>query len=257
MNLEGKVAIVTGAGRGIGFRIACRLQRQGASVVFNDREVPATVTHHIESTSTKSKGVCHQADISQEHEVERLIDHAVQEFGGLDILVNNAGVDPTASFFNVGEDLWDRVMNTNLKGAFFCAQRAAWKMCAAGQGRIINIGSVHGQATLPGYSVYCASKGAINALTRALALELAPHAITVNAVCPGAIEVEKFLDSPIYDPAALAKEIPAGRVGKPEDISGMVAFLCSDEAAWITGQVISVDGGTLSRLSLYVGRPVP
>jgi NAD(P)-dependent dehydrogenase (short-subunit alcohol dehydrogenase family) len=257
MGLEGKVALVTGAGRGIGFRIACRLHQEGASIVFNDKELGESSARYIETSSMRSKVIFHQADISRLTEIERMVECTVSKFGRLDILVNNAAIDPTAPFFEVGEDVWQQVIDTNLKGAFFCAQKAARKMSQAGQGRIINISSVHSQATMPGFSVYSASKGAMNALTRELALELAPHGITVNAVAPGAIEVEKFVSDPLYDRDALAAEIPSGRVGKPEDISGLVAFLCSDDAAWLTGQVITVDGGTLTRLYLYAGRPIP
>ena len=252
MNLGGKVALVTGAGRGIGFRIGCRLHGEGASVVFNDRAVSETAVRYIDSNSARSKAIFHQADVSQLKQIEQMVDRTMQEFGRLDILVNNAGVDPTAPFLQVGEDMWNEVIGTNLKGTFFCAQKAADKMCKAGQGRIVNISSVHSLATMPGFSAYSASKGAINALTRELALELAPHGITVNAVAPGAIEVERFINNPLYD-----REIPSGRVGKPEDISGIVAFLCSDDAGWLTGQVITVDGGTLTRLFLYAGRPIP
>jgi NAD(P)-dependent dehydrogenase (short-subunit alcohol dehydrogenase family) len=257
MNLEGKVAVVTGAGRGIGFIIACRLQQEGASVVFNDRDPGETALRHVKTNAGGRKAIFHQADISRLTQVEPMIERTVAEFGRLDILVNNAGIDPTAPFLEVSEDVWQQVIDTNLKGAFFCAQKAAQKMSKAGHGRIVNISSVHAQATMPGYSVYSASKGAINALTRELALELAPHGITVNAVAPGAIEVEKFVNNPIYNRDALAAEIPSGRVGQPEDISGMVAFLCSDDAAWLTGQVITIDGGTLTRLYLYAGRPIP
>jgi NAD(P)-dependent dehydrogenase (short-subunit alcohol dehydrogenase family) len=257
MRLKGKVALVTGAGRGIGLRIAVRLSEEGASVVFNDREMSAAVTRHIVGGSGERKSIFHRADISRLDEVDELFEHAVAEFGGLDILVNNAGIDPTAPFLQVSEPMWDEITDTNLKGTFFCAQKAAQKMCATGGGRIINVSSVHSFATMTGFSVYAASKGAINSLTRELALELAPHGITVNAVAPGAIEVERFISNPLYDPDALAQEIPSGRVGKPEDISGLVAFLCSDNAGWLTGQVIAVDGGTLTRLYLYAGRPIP
>jgi NAD(P)-dependent dehydrogenase (short-subunit alcohol dehydrogenase family) len=257
MNLAGKVALVTGAGRGIGFRIGRRLHTEGASVVFNDLAVSEKVERYVESNSGQGRAIFHQADVSQLKQVEQMVDRIMEEFGRFDILVNNAGVDPTTPFLQVSEDMWNQVISTNLKGTFFCAQKAAEKMCKARQGRIVNISSVHSLATMPGFSAYSASKGAINALTRELALELAPHGITVNAVAPGAIEVERFVSNPLYDRDALAGEIPSGRVGKPEDISGMVAFLCSDDAEWLTGQVISVDGGTLTRLFLYAGRPIP
>jgi NAD(P)-dependent dehydrogenase (short-subunit alcohol dehydrogenase family) len=257
MTLEGKVALVTGAGRGIGFGIACRLHREGASVVFNDRVAGEAALRYVETRSGGRNAIFHQTDISRLTQVEEMVKRTVGEFGRLDILVNNAGIDPAVPFLQVSEKVWHQVIDTNLKGAFFCAQKAAQEMCKAGQGRIVNISSVHAQATMPGFSVYSASKGAMNALTRELALELAPHGITVNAVAPGAIEVERFVNDPLYDRDALAAEIPSGRVGKPEDISGMVAFLCSDDAAWLTGQVITVDGGTLTRLYLYAGRPIP
>ena len=256
MKLTGKVALVTGAGRGIGFGIGCRLRADGASVVFNDLEVRDVAARNA-GEGEGGKAIFHRADISQVKQIDEMFDRTMQEFGRLDILVNNAGIDPTAPFLDVAEHTWNQVMDTNLKGAFFCAQKAATQMCKAGHGRIINISSVHSQATMPGFSVYAASKGAINALTRELALELAPYGITVNAVAPGAIEVERFVSNKLYDRQALSAEIPAGRVGKPEDISGVVAFLCSDDAAWLTGQVIVVDGGTLTRLYLYAGRPIP
>jgi glucose 1-dehydrogenase/3-oxoacyl-[acyl-carrier protein] reductase len=258
MKLEGKVALVTGACRGIGRRIACRLCEEGAAVIFNDLDAGPVEMRYIEAcTEAGRKAIFHQADISEVSQIEVMIDSIVQEFGRLDILVNNAGIDPTAPFLQVTEDLWNKIINTNIKGTFFCAQLAAREMRKLGQGRIINISSVHAQATMYGFSVYAASKGAVNGLTRELALELAPHGITVNAIAPGAIEVERFISNPLYDPDLLAKEIPLGRVGKPEDIAGAVMFLCSDEAAWLTGQVITVDGGTLTRLYLYAGRSIP
>jgi glucose 1-dehydrogenase/3-oxoacyl-[acyl-carrier protein] reductase len=256
MKLDGKVALVTGAGRGIGLRIGCRLREEGASVVFNDREVSEAALS-LEADGEQGTAFFHQADISQIRQIEEMFDRALRKFGRLDILVNNAGIDPTAPFLRVGEDTWHSVIDTNLKGAFFCAQKAAEIMCKAGEGRIVNISSIHSHATMPGFSVYAASKGALNALTRELALELAQYRITVNAVAPGAIEVERFLADPLYNREALAKEIPAGRVGKPEDVSAVVAFLCSRDADWLTGQVITVDGGTLTRMFLYAGRPVP
>jgi NAD(P)-dependent dehydrogenase (short-subunit alcohol dehydrogenase family) len=256
MNLSGKVALVTGAGRGIGFRIACRLHEEGASIIFNDLIPTEAAAKYVES-APDSRASFHQADVSQPKQINDMVENIMQQFGRLDILVNNAGIDPMSPFLEVSERMWDQVIDTNVKGAFFCAQKAADRMCKVGQGRIVNISSVHSLATMPGFSVYSASKGAINALTRELALELAPRGITVNAVAPGAIEVERFTSNPLYNRDALAGEIPTGRVGSPEDISGIVAFLCSEDAAWLTGQVITVDGGTMTRLFLYAGRPIP
>jgi glucose 1-dehydrogenase/3-oxoacyl-[acyl-carrier protein] reductase len=257
MNLAGRVAIVTGAGRGIGFSVGCGLLDQGASVVFNDRDLSEMLVRMLETDSARGRARYHQADISRPDQIEEMVDCVVREFGRLDIIVNNAGIDPTTPFLGADEELWNRIMDTNLKGTFFCAQKAAERMCKSGQGRIVNISSVHSYATMPGFSIYAASKGAINALTRELALELAPSGVTVNAVAPGAIEVERFVHNPLYDRDALAREIPRGRVGQPEDISNIVCYLCSDQAAWLTGQVITVDGGTLTRLYLYAGRQVP
>jgi NAD(P)-dependent dehydrogenase (short-subunit alcohol dehydrogenase family) len=257
MHLEGRVALVTGAARGIGFGIARRLHKHGASVVFNDLTASSKVTEYLDSSPYPNKAIFHIADISKVPQIEGMVDRTVQEFGRLDILVNNAGIDPTSPFLSVSEAMWNEIIGTNLKGTFFCTQKAAVQMFKARHGRIVNISSVHSLATMPEFSVYSASKGGINALTRELALELSPHGITVNAVAPGAIEVERFTDNPLYDREALAREIPSGRVGNADDISGIVAFLCSDDAAWLTGQVISVEGGTLSRLFLYAGRSVP
>lgn len=257
MTLRGQVAIVTGGARGIGLKIGRRLHQEGASVIFADRESSEAVLRYVDEAVLRERVVFHQADISRLREIEELVSRAMVEFGRLDILVNNAGIDPPASFLEIGEDDWHRILDTNLKGAFFCAQRAAARMQARKHGRIVNISSVHGQATMPGYTVYATSKSGINGMTRALALELAPHGITVNAIAAGAIEVERFVSHPLYDSGALAKEIPLSRVGKGEDIAGVAAFLCSSDAAWLTGEVITVDGGTLTRLYLYAGRPVP
>src|SRR5882762_4808303 len=171
MSLEGRVALVTGSGRGIGFRIGCRLREEGAEVVFNDRDASEAAARYVGTSPGASRAIFHQADISQLAQVEQMFERTLREFGRMDILVNNAGIDPTAPFLGVSETLWHEVMGTNLKGTFFCAQKAAEKMCRTGQGRIVNISSVHSQATLPGgFSVYASSKGAINSLTRELAL---------------------------------------------------------------------------------------
>jgi glucose 1-dehydrogenase/3-oxoacyl-[acyl-carrier protein] reductase len=164
--------------------------------------------------------------------------------------VNNAGIDPRCSFFDVRAEMWDNVLATNLRGAFFCAQAAAREMRNAGGGRIINLSSVHGQATMANLAAYAASKGGIDAMTRQLALDLAPFRITVNAVAPGCVQVEKNT----FDAVVRGREIPLGRVGRPLDVAHTIAFLASDAAEWLTGQVITVDGGSTGRLCLDHGR---
>jgi NAD(P)-dependent dehydrogenase (short-subunit alcohol dehydrogenase family) len=259
MRLSGKVALVTGSGRGIGRVIAQHLAEEGASVVLNypnDAENADGTLECIKRAGGRAIGL--RADVSSVDQVRAMIDEAVRRLGRIDILVNNAAIDPGAHFLDVAEELFQKVFDTNVKGAYFCAQAAARYMKASKTpGRIINISSVHSRASMPGFSVYAASKGAIEALTRQLALDLSAFGITINAVAPGPIEVEKFVSDPRYDPAAIGREVPLGRVGYPRDISAAVVFLASEEAAWVTGQVITIDGGTLSRLYLYVGRPIP
>lgn len=258
MKLEKRIAVVTGAGRGIGLRIATHLAQEGAGVVFNDVQTREAATESVRVINQGGgRAIFHQADISHNSDIKGLVERTVQQFGRIDILVNNAAIDPRVPFLDMEEDLWRRVVDTNLKGTYFCAQAAAQCMRETGGGRIINISSVHSQATMLGFSAYAASKGAVNTLTRQLALELAQYKITVNAIAPGAIEVERFNQDPIYDRVALGSEIPLGRVGIPDDISSAVIFLASEETAWLTGQVIIIDGGTLTRLYLYAGRPIP
>lgn len=258
MKLEGKVALVTGAGRGIGKGIAEHLALEGAAVAINyshsEDGARATAEGIIERGG---RAIVQQADISSVAQARALVERTAAHFGRLDILVNNSGVDTSAPFLDVTEEAFHHILDTNLKGSFFCAQFAAREMAKAGHGRIISIGSVHSQATMPGYSVYAASKGAIDALTRQLSLEMAPLGITVNTIAPGAVEVEKFIGDPAYDAQAVGAEIPLGRVGYPGDISAAVVFLASEDAGWLTGQVITIDGGTLARLYLYAGRPIP
>jgi NAD(P)-dependent dehydrogenase (short-subunit alcohol dehydrogenase family) len=258
MKLETKVALVTGAGGGIGKVIAQHLAAEGATVVINYLRSEKGARDTAEAiVKARGRAIIHKADVSDVAQGRAMIERTVGHFGRLDILVNNSGVDPSAPFLEVTEELFCKVIDTNLKGTFFCSQFAAQEMRKRGQGRIINIGSVHGRATMPGFSAYAASKGAIEALTRQLSLDLGPFNITVNVVAPGAVEVEKFVADPAYDPQMVGKEIPMGRVGYPRDISGAVVFLASEDAAWITGQVITIDGGTMARLYLYAGRPMP
>ncbi|RED76886.1 SDR family NAD(P)-dependent oxidoreductase [Cohnella phaseoli] len=250
--LTGKVAIVTGAGRGIGKRIAMDLAKAGASVVVNYAHSEQGALEIVDQiASMNGSAIAVKADISSLEGVDHLVRQAVDEFGRIDILVNNAAVDPTEDFFEVTEAFWDRVVNTNLKGAFFCAQACAREMVKLGKGKIVNISSVHGTLTMPRYAVYASTKGGINAMTRQLALDLAKFNIQVNAIAPGATEVEKLADNPLHDKEHVGSLIPLGRIGYPEDVANVVAFLTSPEADYVTGQIITVDGGSSTRLFLY------
>ena len=174
-------------------------------------------------------------------------------FGRVDILVNNAGIDPHAPFLEMTEEQWDWIMDTNLKGNFLCSQAAAREMVKSGGGKIVIISSIHSIQTYMHITAYAASKGGLNAMTRQLALELAPYEINVNCIAPGAIHVDKFYGVvPDYDPHMFDHEIPLGFIGYPEDIGAAAAFLASDDARYITGQVLFVDGGTSCRMFLGV-----
>jgi len=169
----------------------------------------------------------------------------------VDLLINNAGLTINKPFFDVTQDDWDKILNIDLKSGFFCSQTAARFMQRQGGGKIIFIGSVHSRASIPLFAPYCASKGGMEALVRQLAIELAPDQINVNCVSPGLIEVESYYkDFPWYRREDFARQVPIGRVGFPEDIAALVVFLASDQASFITGQTIFVDGGQLSQLAI-------
>jgi glucose 1-dehydrogenase len=247
--LAGKVAIVTGSSSGIGQSIAIRFAAEGANVVINYRGNPDGADRtktQIEAAGGKAISV--QADVSQLADHQKLIDETYQQLGRCDILVNNAGIEKEADFWDVTEQDYDAVLNVNLKGAFFLTQAFVRRLRDAKQpGRIINISSVHEDMVFPHFSTYCASKGAMRMLMRNLSVELGPLGITVNNIAPGAI-ITPINTSLLEDKSklnALLNNIPLGRMGKPEEIAALAAFLASDEGAYITGSTYVIDGGLM------------
>lgn len=242
--LQDQVAIVTGSSRGIGRAIALELARQGARVVVNYRanaEAAGQVVAAIEEQGGAALAV--QADVSTAQGAKSLAEAALEAYGTIDILVNNAGIARDTLLLRMSEDDWDAVLNTNLKGAFQCIKAVQRTMLRKRRGRIINIGSVVGLRGNLGQANYAAAKAGLIGLTKALARELGSRHITVNLVAPGFIQTDMTAGLPEqYIEHALA-QIPLGQLGEPEDVATAVAFLCSDGARYITGQVLCVDGG--------------
>ena len=243
VDLRGQVALVTGAGRGIGKAIAQGLADCGASVAVNDIDAgTAALTAGILAGEAKA----YPADVSDPAAVQRMTEAIVKDFGGLHILVNNAGIEPTASILDMSVDDWQRTLDVNLSAAFYTSQSAGRVMKAAGSGVIINISSIAGHnIPLKDRSAYTASKAGLIGFTRECAREFAAYGIRVNAVCPGVIETEMTAHRR-SSPEQMAKwlaDIPQGRLGLPEEVTGLVLFLCSDAARYLTGQAINVDGG--------------
>ncbi|GHO59525.1 SDR family oxidoreductase [Ktedonobacter robiniae] len=247
--LERKVALVTGADSGIGRAIALLFAREGASVVVNYAHNEQKA-NEVRSMIEQQGGTCfvQQADISQYQQAQGLAQRAVEQFGRLDILVNNAGMEIHSPFLDVTEEQFDRVVDTNLKGAFFCAQAAAREMVKQNiRGQIINISSVHEDLPMPENVPYCCAKGGMRMMMRTICLELAKHNITVNNIAPGAIDtpIDADVKSDPNKYKALIDEIPLHRMGQPEEVAHLALYLASGAAEYVTGSTFVIDGGLM------------
>jgi 3-oxoacyl-[acyl-carrier protein] reductase len=242
MNLTGKIALVTGSGRGIGKAIALKLSEAGATVVINDVSDSAeTTAQEIKNSGKNSLFI--KGSVSSSPEVNSMIDKIVASCGRLDILVNNAGITRDQLTLRMSDEEWDAVLEVNLKGVFVCTRAALKYMMKQRFGRIINISSISGIIGNPGQVNYCAAKAGIIGLTKTVSREMASRGITINAIAPGYIETEMTQKLPDKIKEEAQKRIPAGYFGTPQDIAEAVAFMASDEARYITGQVLCVDGG--------------
>jgi 3-oxoacyl-[acyl-carrier protein] reductase len=244
MMLEGKIALVTGASRGIGRAVALELARQGANVAVNyaGSEAKANeVVDMIRSLGREAFAV--QADVARAEDVERMVKTVLDQFGRLDILVNNAGITRDNLLMRMKEEEWDAVINTNLKGVFLCTKAVTRPMMKQRYGRIINVASVVGVIGNPGQANYVAAKAGVIGLTKTAARELASRNITVNAIAPGFIttDMTEALSAELKE--EMLKQIPLARFGEPDDVARVVAFLASDAAGYMTGQTLHVDGG--------------
>jgi len=244
MKLKDRVAVVTGAARGIGRAIALALAEEGAIIIC----AYVAAFEKCEALVNEIKGMggsaeAYQADVRDYDAIEKMAQHVIEKYNRLDILVNNAGVNRDALILTMTPEQWREVIETNLYGVFHCTRAVAQQMMFQKSGRIINISSVAGDRPGRGHANYAASKGAVNAFTRAAAVELAPKKVTVNAVAPGVIETEMSAEVMRRAKDQVLEHIPLKRLGGAEDVASMVAYLASDDAAYITGQIFNVDGG--------------
>lgn len=248
MDLSGKVALVTGASKGIGKAIALEIGRAGARVAVNYHSDAAGADAVVaELAKLGADGLAVRADVGVAAEVDPMFDAVLGRWGRLDILVNNAGVQTWKPLLELEEQEWDRVIDTNLKGCFLCTQRAARIMKELGGGRIVNIGSGCNKVAFPNLVDYTASKGGIEMFTKVAAAELGQYGITVNCAAPGAIEIERTKNEAGDYAGTWAKLTPLGRVGVPLDVARVVLFLASEAGSFVSGQTIWIDGGLFTK----------
>jgi NAD(P)-dependent dehydrogenase (short-subunit alcohol dehydrogenase family) len=250
-DLKGKVVIVTGARRGMGKSHAIAFAKEGAKVVVSDISLEDCQKVVDEIKKSGGEAMAIKCDVTKKKEVEEMVKKTIEKWGKIDILVNNAGICQFKPFLELAEEEWDRTLDINLKGYFLCAQTVAKAMVKQKSGVIVNIASIAMGQVGTGFlnlAHYCASKGGIVAMTEAMALELAPHGIRVNAVSPGMIETP-MIESVKADPKtleAMLLQVPLRRVGKPEEVSNLVLFLASDKSSYMTGSTVVIDGGWLA-----------
>ena len=246
--LQGKTALVTGAAKGIGRGIALELARRGCDVAINDykdQEGAEETARLIQESGRKALVI--MGNVGVAHDVDRMFHEVIEHFGRLHVLVNNAGVQTWKPLLDLEEAEWDRTIQTNLKGVFLCTQRAGRHMKEHGGGRVINLGSGSNRVGFPKLVDYTASRGGVEQFTKVAAIELGPFGVTVNCVAPGAIETERTkLETPDYA-GMWGPLAPMKRVGKPEDVASAVCYLATDEADFITGHTLFVDGGMFAR----------
>jgi glucose 1-dehydrogenase len=252
VQLKDKVAIVTGASSGIGSAIALAFAGEGAAVAVGYRSHPEGAEEVVgEIKDSGGKAIAVQGDVSKAEDVRGMVEKAVSAFGRLDVMVNNAGYERKMPFLETPLEVWEEVISVNLTGPWLGCQEAARRMVEGGRGgRIINVSSVHEDLPMPTNSPYCASKGGLRMLMRTIAVELAPHGITVNNIAPGAVEtpMDANVEADPQAMRALLSEIPVGRMAKPEEIAALAVYLASDSAAYVTGSTFVIDGG-MSRQS--------